>query len=134
MADIFTIEKRGLIMSAVRSTGSKLEKQVATFLRKEKIRYRSHPQRMLGKPDFYLPELEMVVFVDSCFWHGCRYHGSVPKTNRTFWNRKITRNKERDREIRRAYGKTNYRIVRIWEHQLKSGDTNKVRALFRKDG
>lgn len=134
MTDIFTTKKRSTVMSAVRNSGSVLEKRVAAFLRKEKIRYRSHPQGMLGKPDFYLPELEMVVFVDSCFWHGCRYHGSIPKTNRTFWNRKIKRNKERDREIRRAYGKTDYRIVRIWEHQLKNADTNRVRALFQRDG
>src|SRR3989338_6824940 len=119
-------------MSAVRSAGSKLEKQFAAFLRKEKIRYHSHPHGMLGRPDFYLPEIKTVVFVDSCFWHGCRYHGSAPKTNRRFWDKKITRNKERDRGISRAYKGTDCRAVRVWEHHLKGSDPNSIRTLLKR--
>ena len=134
MADIFTKEKRSEVMSSVKGKGSRLEKRVARLLRTNKIRYRSHPKNLPGNPDFYLPEFSTVVFVDSCFWHGCKYHGSHPKTNAKFWERKIERNKERDCEINKAYKQTNHKVLRVWEHQVKNWVTNKKRNPFERLG
>jgi len=120
MADIFSTEKRRVIMSAIKGKGSALERHVAKILRKNGISFRSHPTRLPGKPDFVLPKSRRVVFVDSCFWHGCRYHGSIPKSNRVFWKQKIARNRDRDREINRQYRRLPWRVVRIWEHSLRA--------------
>lgn len=117
-------------MSAVKHRGSRMEVQAATTFRKLKIRYRSHPKGFFGKPDFYLLDLNAVVFVDSCFWHGCSRHGSTPKNNGAFWRRKIARNKERDREVGRAYRKLDRRIVRIWEHDFGTRVVNKKLAVL----
>lgn len=60
-----------------------------------------------------------VMFADSCFWHGCRLHGSIPKSNKTFWQNKIDRNKKRDRTVNRAYSQMDMKVIRVWEHDIK---------------
>lgn len=106
-------------MSLVKSKHSKIEYDFAKLLRQSKIKFRRHIAKMPGKPDFLLPNKKAVIFVDSCFWHGCQYHCKLPKTNATFWKKKIARNKERDREVNKIYKKMGWMVFRIWEHRLK---------------
>ena len=134
MADVYSKKKRSEIMSAIKGGGTKLEKDMARTLKTAGIKFRSHPRGLPGNPDFFLTETDTVVFVDSCFWHGCRYHGSMPKSNTSFWRKKIARNKSRDRAVSRIYRKTPYRAVRVWEHQLRARDTNTRRRLLAKLG
>ena len=61
----------------------------------------------------------VAVFVDGCFWHGCPKHSTVPATNRAFWKRKLTANKLRDRLVSRTLRRMGWRVVRIWEHDLR---------------
>lgn len=129
MADIFTKEKRSVVMSAVKNKGSLIEKEVASALRQKKISYRSHNTTLPGKPDFTCTKIKTVIFVDSCFWHGCRYHGSMPKSNKKFWNKKITNNRNRDRRINAEYKALGWRVLRIWEHTLRN-DLAKVDAAL----
>ena len=119
MADIFSRKARSRMMSSVKHRGSKIEKEVGDILRANGIRYRSHSGTLPGKPDFYFTKQKIVIFVDSCFWHGCRYHGSIPKSHTVFWRKKILRNRERDREINKTYRKMGWRVLRIWQHTLK---------------
>lgn len=112
-------------MSAVRNKGSKIESVMASFLKKYGIRYQSHPALLPGKPDFVIKNRKLVLFVDSCFWHGCRYHGSKPQNNKLFWRKKIARNKQRDCEVNREYKKMGWRVIRIWEHNINIKMTNK---------
>lgn len=117
-------------MSAVKSMGSKIEHSVSKILRKEKIAYQSHPGNLPGKPDFRIKGVKSVIFVDSCFWHGCRYHCARPKTNMSFWKRKIAANKKRDRVVNAQYKRNGWSVIRIWEHSIsKSGD--KLTSLLR---
>jgi len=60
-----------------------------------------------------------VIFIDSCFWHGCEKHGQLPKSNQDFWAKKIKGNLERDRKVSEYYMKNGWNILRVWEHQLK---------------
>lgn len=133
MTDIFSKEKRSIVMSMVKEKNSNIEKKLATLLKHLGIKYRSHPKLLPGKPDFRLVNKEIVIFVDSCFWHGCRYHGSFPKSNKYFWRKKITRNKERDREINLEYKQMGWHAIRVWEHNFKQrGFKNKIANLFKK--
>lgn len=118
-------------MSTVKGKGSKIEKRAATIFRKNHISYRSQPKGFPGKPDFSLPQLNVVIFIDSCFWHGCKRHGTQPKSNSLFWRTKIGRNKKRDKEISRLYKKKGLRMIRIWEHNLTdaSADQKILSAL-----
>ena len=79
------------------------------------------PRDVSGKPDFYFPKRRLAVFVDGCFWHGCRRCGHVPKTNGGFWHAKIVGNRARDRQIRIQLQMSNIRALRFWEHELREG-------------
>lgn len=69
-----------------------------------------------------LPKYRTVIFIDSCFWHGCEEHCRMPSTRARYWKDKIERNKRRDREVNRHYEEKGWRTVRIWEHDLKKKD------------
>ena len=77
---------------------------------------------LIGKPDFYFPEFKLAVFVDGCFWHGCRKCGHVPRTRANFWRAKLDRNRQRDRCTAIKLRKCGISIIRIWEHQLRTED------------
>jgi DNA mismatch endonuclease (patch repair protein) len=120
MADIFTKKKRSEIMSKVKSRDSKIEIAFRKELWKNGFRYLKNSNKYYGKPDLVLPKYKTVIFIDSCFWHGCRKHGSIPETRKDFWLKKIERNRMRDREVSAYYKKIQWRILRIWEHALSA--------------
>ncbi|HPU94714.1 MAG TPA: very short patch repair endonuclease [Candidatus Gracilibacteria bacterium] len=117
--DIFSKEKRSEIMSRVRNKDSKMEISLRKELWAEGFRYRKNDTKYFGKPDIVLPKYRTVIFVDSCFWHGCPEHYSAPSTRKDFWKKKIKRNMERDQEVNRYYEEKGWKIVRIWEHELR---------------
>jgi len=106
-------------MSLIKNKGSILEKRFESGLKKSKIKYKEHVVDMPGKPDFVLKKIKTVIFIDSCFWHGCRYHCKLPKTNREFWKRKILKNKNRDKKVNKMYKQTEWNVFRVWEHVIK---------------
>jgi DNA mismatch endonuclease, patch repair protein len=76
----------------------------------------------MGKPDFVFPKQKIALFVDGCFWHGCPQHGTMPsqaKNNRPFWEKKLAGNVERDAHITRQLRKMGWKVIRVWEHELK---------------
>jgi len=44
----------------------------------------------------------------------------MPKSRLDFWETKLKANKERDRRQRRELGKLGWRVLTIWECQLRS--------------
>ena len=116
--DIFTKKKRSEIMSKVRNKDSKIEISLRKALWREGFRYRKNSTKYFGKPDIVLPKYKTVIFVDSCFWHGCKKHGTMPTTRKSFWEKKIARNKERDKVVNRHYKKKGWKILRVWEHEI----------------
>ncbi|MGH9966768.1 MAG: very short patch repair endonuclease [Pyrinomonadaceae bacterium] len=82
--------------------------------------------RLPGTPDFYFPAMKVAVFVDGCFWHGCKRCGHIPKTNSLFWTTKIERNRFRDQKNTRLLRKQGIHVIRAWEHSL-----NKPKELRR---
>ena len=118
MADIFSKKKRSEIMSKIRSKDSKIEIEFRNALWKEGFRYRKNVNGYFGKPDLVLKKYKTVIFIDSCFWHGCKKHCKMPETNKKFWENKIERNKQRDKEIKKYYKKIGWKIFRVWEHDI----------------
>lgn len=119
MTDIFSKKKRSEVMSRVRAKETGLEIKFRKALWKEGFRYRKNVRKYFGTPDIVLKKYKVVIFIDSCFWHGCKKHGTRPKTRKSFWKKKIERNIERDREVSKHYRKIGWRIIRIWEHEIK---------------
>ncbi|MFA6422765.1 MAG: very short patch repair endonuclease [Candidatus Buchananbacteria bacterium] len=120
MADTVSKKKRSEIMRAVRSKDTKIEISFRKVLWGEGFRYSKNSKKYFGKPDLVLKKYKIVIFIDSCFWHGCKKHCRIPATNRKYWVDKITRNRERDKKVNRYYKKLDWKIVRIWEHSLKN--------------
>jgi DNA mismatch endonuclease, patch repair protein len=114
--------ERSKTMSAIRGKNNKsTEVRLKMFLVKNKISgWRLHYPILPGKPDFYFPAKRVAIFVDGCYWHGCPICGHIPKTRSQFWEAKILRNKKRDLKTKRELRSQGVKVIRIWEHQLKS--------------
>lgn len=118
MADTVSKSQRSKIMSSVRSKDTKIEVAFRKALWKKGFRYRKNSLKYFGKPDLVLKKFKTVIFIDSCFWHGCKKHCRIPATNKKYWINKIARNKERDREVNYYYKNSDWEIFRIWEHDI----------------
>jgi DNA mismatch endonuclease (patch repair protein) len=119
MPDVFTKEKRSQVMSRIRGSGNKqTEVALARIFRSNGINGWRRNQSIFGKPDFVFRKARVAVFVDGCFWHGCPQHGTMPKANRQFWQKKLSSNKNRDQLVNQTLRDAGWKVVRIWEHEL----------------
>ena len=118
MTDIFSPQKRSWIMSRVRGKNTSLEKVIFNHLRKNGIYFQKHYRKVAGSPDIALPRKKICVFIDGDFWHGRRikstYHKLTP-----FWREKILTNIKRDNRNKRKLRKLGWKVLRIWESDLK---------------
>nr|BFD63654.1 hypothetical protein BdHM001_23350 [Bdellovibrio sp. HM001] len=121
MADIMTKEQRSRNMAKIRSYDTNPE-QIAKLILRRFGWYLRDGRHEWGRPDFINKRRKIVVFVDGCFWHKCRFHFTMPKSNVKFWREKIERNVVRDRQVNFEYRKLGYTVIRIWEHELKFPD------------
>lgn len=129
MADVFNKIKRSQVMAAIKATGNRdTELLLIEIFKAYEIGGWRRNQKLPGKPDFVFRRQRLAVFVDGCFWHGCRWHCRMPKTRKSFWTPKIARNKTRDRVVRRLLHKRGWKVLRFWEHSLKQ--PTKVVALL----
>ena len=107
-------------MATVRSSKNKsTELRLITLFRLHSITGWRRNSKLYGKPDFTFPKLKLALFIDGCFWHACPTHGTLPKSNRPFWDAKLHRNRTRDRQVSRHLRKKGWHVTRIWEHDLK---------------
>src|SRR6266850_2277211 len=119
--DRLSPEKRSWLMSRVRAKNTRPEHVVRTCVSGAGIRYRLHVANLPGKPDLVFHRRKKVIFVHGCFWHmhkGCGKAG-VPKTNRTFWLRKLDGNRVRDVEVLRNLRRAGWKVLIVWECQIK---------------
>ncbi len=128
--DLYSKQKRSEIMSKIHNKETKLEIKVRKAIWKAGFRYRKNCSLYFGKPDIVLKKYETVIFVDSCFWHGCKKHYKAPTTRKRFWTKKIGRNKTRDKEVNLYYRKMKWKVIRIWEHDLKKNSIKQLRKNF----
>ncbi len=128
MTDIFTPEKRSWVMSRIRSKDTKIEKKMASLLRKNRIHYRRFP-KVFGSPDFIV-EKKILVFCDGDFWHGYRY-SRKKKPPKKFWRDKIERNMGRDRKVSRKLRADGWHVVRLWEHDIETSPEKCVGKIRR---
>ena len=109
-------------MSRIHSKDTLPELVVRRYLFSKGFRYKIHDKKLPGCPDIVLPRLRVVVFVHGCFWHGhsgCKY-AVIPKTRREWWMKKIERTKFRDHSANEMIVATGYRVIEIFECQLRN--------------
>ena len=122
--DVFTKEKRSEVMRAVKGRDTKPEVALRKKLFALGLRYRLNVKALPGKPDLVFPKHRTVVFVHGCFWHGhhCKRGARAPKQNAEYWREKIARNKARDKKNATELKKLGWRVVTVWECELKDLD------------
>jgi len=92
---------------------------IRSGLHKQGLRFRIHytidaiSRRTI---DIAFPRLRLAVFCDGCFWHGCPKHRTFPRTNASWWLRKIDTNIARDQDTSRRLRANGWKVVRIWGH------------------
>lgn len=117
MADVLTKEQRSYNMSRIRSSKTKPELKIKKLMKK--IGFGYHLKNIEGNPDFADRNRKIAVFIDGCFWHACPEHYKEPKSNATFWSKKIKQNKARDEKVNGILIKSGWQVIRLWEHDLK---------------
>ena len=119
--DTVSPEVRSRIMSAIRGRDTTPERVVRSALHRMGYRFRVHVRDLSGSPDVVLPRHRAVIFVHGCFWHRhrCRAGRAEPRTNAAFWREKRRRNQERDRRAVRALRRQGWRVLVLWECQIR---------------
>ena len=129
MADIFTTEKRSQIMSRIKASGTVPERQLYDLVRLvlgHRWRIDSNVQNLPGRPDIVIRSLNLVIFMDGCFYHSCPVHGHIPKSNKAYWSPKLGRTTQRDKSNRRRLRSRGYAVWRFWEHDLKPASIDRT--------
>ena len=130
MPDNLTKEQRSFCMSRIRSKWTSAETALHNFLKGLKIKHKMHP-KIDGSPDIILLKQKKAIFLHGCFWHKCRLCYKEPKTRKEYWLPKIEKNIRRDKKNERALRKGGWKIIKIWEHELKK-NKNKLPDFFNK--
>ena len=111
-------------MSRIRSANTKPEIIMRSLLHRAGYRFTVNGplnKKLPGKPDIVLPRFKTVVFVNGCFWHGhenCKI-SRIPKTRTEWWKAKIGRNQERDAQANQALAGLGWKVVTVWECEIK---------------
>jgi len=124
--DTMTKAQRSYTMSQIRSNNTGPERRLAMLLVRSGLSFHRWTD-LPGKPDIVLKRHKVAIFVDGCYFHGCKKHCKIPKTNVRFWTDKIDTNKARDRRVNKTLRKDGWLVWRFWEHELKkSGSTRLI--------
>lgn len=104
-------------MARIRGADTTPERLLARALRRCGLRPRPQHRAEAVRMDLAFPRARLAVFVDGCFWHQCPQHATMPTANRDFWEPKLRRNVERDRENDAALEAMGWTVLRFWEHE-----------------
>ncbi|MER7474534.1 very short patch repair endonuclease [Micromonospora sp. NPDC000018] len=104
-------------MKRIRRASTKPELLIRQELHRRGLRFRINHPALPGRPDIVFTKARLAVFVDGCFWHQCPEHGVMPKNNREWWQAKLRRNVERDREKDAALTALGWQVLHFWEHE-----------------
>lgn len=119
MTEVTDLRRR--TMRAVKSRDTKPEMIVRRLVHRAGHRYRLHRADLPGKPDLTFSKKKKIIFVHGCFWHGhnCKRGARQPRQNAEYWIKKISHNKERDIKEQETLQAMGWKVLVIWECQLK---------------
>ena len=119
--DVFTKEKRSRIMSKVKGKNTKPERLVRSLLHGMGYRFRLHRRDLPGNPDIVFPKHKKVIFVHGCFWHGHEdcLRSKRPSSNQEFWDEKLNKNIQRDKNNILTLRNMGWTPLIIWTCEIK---------------
>lgn len=124
------------IMSAIKSKDTKPELLLRKELWRRGFRYRIHYDKLPGKPDVVMTKYKIVIFCDGDYWHGHNWAlRGIPSLEEElegyseYWKKKIKRNVERDTEITKTLNAMGWKVIRIWESDIKKDLQMCIRSI-----
>jgi DNA mismatch endonuclease, patch repair protein len=122
--------KRSKLMSRIRSKNTAFEKAFISQI-KENITqiFQKHIKKIKGNPDVVYNSSRLCVFLDSDFWHGWQYPRWKHLLKNAFWRNKIEANRKRDRRTTRYLKRNGWKVLRIWEHQIKINPLKQIKRI-----
>lgn len=134
MADVLTRQQRHNCMSHIRSRNTRPEVKLRKELHRLGYRYRVNVKSMPGTPDIVLQKFRTCIFVNGCFWHGHKGCSKfvIPKSNTDFWVEKIWNNRERDIKEIMLLEAYDWKVIVVWECQLRKDSFNETVAEVRR--
>lgn len=120
--DNLTPAQRHRSMQRIKSSDTKPEIMLRKALWHKGIRYRKNMSSLPGKPDIVLTRQKIAIFVDGDFWHARdnkENPGGQVKSNKDYWQKKLARNVERDREVNDELTEAGWLVLRFWESDVK---------------
>ena len=119
-------------MSRIRGRDTGPERAVADLLTAAGIGFEVQGRDLPGRPDFVFRAERVVVLVDGDFWHGWRFPRWRDKLSPA-WEAKIEANRQRDLRNMRRLRRQGWKVVRLWEHQVKANPQEcmaRIRAVI----
>jgi DNA mismatch endonuclease (patch repair protein) len=122
-------------MASIRGKNSKPELAVRSIAHRLGLRFRLHRKDVPGTPDLVFPRHHAVVLVNGCFWHWHRHRcrrGSMPTTRIGYWTKKLEGNVARDKRVRASLRRQGWRVLTIWECELRKpeGIRDRMKTFF----
>ena len=106
-------------MSRIKGKDTGPERELAKALAGHRLTWEAHARDLPGRPDFVFREAMVAVFVEGDFWHGWHFEKWRDKLSEA-WEDKISSNRARDARNHRKLRRQGWKVIRAWEHQLKS--------------
>jgi len=131
--DNISKKKRSKTMSRIKSKNTKLETLFRNILKNAGFKFRNNVSTMPGKPDIVMIKYNLVIFLDSCFWHHCPSHFRMPKSNINYWKPKIANNVKQDIRITKLYKSLRWKVLRLWEHEITKNAASKLLYKVKKN-
>jgi DNA mismatch endonuclease (patch repair protein) len=130
----WTSTANGRHLRGRKKTDTEPELLLRRALHAKGVRFRLHRKLAPGcTPDIVLPRRRIAVFVDGDYWHSCPLHGrKKPFTgpNAALWERKMIRNKERDRRSSELAQEAGWTVVRVWECSVRSDPAGVAQVIL----
>ena len=84
----------------------------------------------MNDTDIVFLNLKTAIFIDGEFWHGRNYKLEKNKYSE-FWCKKIEANIKRDRKFRKILLNEGWKIIRLWDKDLKENPVKEINKILR---
>ena len=129
MVDNLSRENRSKVMASIGGKNTHPELIVRKLVWASGKRYRIHNRTVFGTPDLSNKKRKVAIFIDGCFWHGCKKCYKEPRSNIEFWRRKLARNLQRRKEVTQLLKDSGWNILSFWEHEVLSDPQSVAAAI-----